>query len=97
MPASSTVTSITTTDTTSLPVAFDQIASEFTRVRRQLGITQPDLAKALDVTRAALSQWELGRRRPSFEKYTQWAHQLGVDLQISVTIFPNLDDEDDAA
>lgn len=56
--------------------------SDFSEVlstaRRALGWTQEDLAKAADVTQAALSRYESGLREPEPEVFSRLASALGV-------------------
>jgi transcriptional regulator with XRE-family HTH domain len=37
-------------------------AEEFSRLRRKMKLTQAELARALGVSRAAVSRWESGKR-----------------------------------
>ena len=37
------------------------------QLRKEKGMTQLDLAKALDVSGATVAMWETGKRKPSFE------------------------------
>lgn len=51
------------------------------RVRRhELGVTQADVAEAVDMSRAAVSHVEIGRSRPTLEMALRYAHLLGGDL-----------------
>ena len=49
--------------------------------RSILGLTQEDLAKKLDVTRASIANYEVGRSEPSFEILCRLAYVLGVGLE----------------
>ena len=46
--------------------------------RRELGMTQRDLACALKVTQAAISQWERGETHPSYKASSRLAKALGM-------------------
>ncbi len=46
--------------------------------RRELGMTQLDLACALKVTQSAVSQWEQGETRPSYKTSAKLAKVLGM-------------------
>lgn len=39
--------------------------SELKKLRKEVGLSQGDVAKALGVTQGAVSKWELGDSRPS--------------------------------
>lgn len=76
----------------SLLDAQDYLARELAKLRIKLGITQPMLAERLGVTRTTLANWEGGIRRPSHERLRTWAHELGADVNVEVTIELNLDE-----
>ncbi len=46
--------------------------------RRELGMTQLDLAYFLRVTQTAVSQWERGETRPSYKTSAKLAKVLGM-------------------
>lgn len=48
--------------------------------RAMANMTQTDLAKACEITRAAVNNYELGRSEPSFENLCKMAAALGVDI-----------------
>ncbi|MBN2463039.1 MAG: helix-turn-helix transcriptional regulator [Dehalococcoidia bacterium] len=50
------------------------------QARRELGITQQELAARLDCTQAALSNYELGKRRLYLANLEQIASVLGKPL-----------------
>lgn len=55
----------------------------FLRARRsELGLSQPTVGDAAGVTRAHISQCELGQQKPSDEVLLRWAAALGVELRI---------------
>ncbi len=46
--------------------------------RRELGMTQRDLASVVKVTPVAISQWERGETRPSYKASSKLAKALGM-------------------
>jgi DNA-binding XRE family transcriptional regulator len=50
--------------------------------RRELELTQSDVALALHVSRAAVGHWELGMSDPSLGRTLSYAHLLGSDLAV---------------
>ncbi len=46
--------------------------------RRELGMTQRDLACALKVTQTVISQWERGETHPSYKASSKLAKALGM-------------------
>lgn len=51
-------------------------------LRKQRGLTQSDIASALHVVQAAVSQWETGRVTPEADKISQLADVLGVSIDV---------------
>ena len=52
-------------------------------LRKELGMTQSQLARRLGVNRAAVCQWEHGKQRPlpmavRFMELLLWLHQRGI-------------------
>ena len=50
------------------------------KLRRELGLSQEQLAEKLSVTRQAVSNWETGRTQPSLEMLEALAKAFEVDL-----------------
>ena len=46
--------------------------------RRELGMTQKELANVLKVTQTAVSQWERGEYHPSYKASSKLAKALGM-------------------
>ena len=46
--------------------------------RRELGMTQKELAHVLKVAQSAVSQWERGETRPSYKMSSKLSRALGV-------------------
>lgn len=53
--------------------------------RQAKGLTQQDLADALGVQRAAVSQWEKDQTSPTNDKLAKLSEMLSVDVQHLVT------------
>ena len=49
-------------------------------VRKRSGMTQSDLAEKLDVSRQAVSRWELGTAKPDFENLVAISDLFGVPI-----------------
>lgn len=48
--------------------------------RTELNITQEELAKRLNVTRAAISNWEVGRNYPDIQLLVKLSDELNISL-----------------
>ena len=51
-------------------------------LRKNAGLTQADLAKALGVTDVAVSKWESGKQNPSSKTMTKLADYFGVSVDV---------------
>lgn len=49
-------------------------------VRKKAGMTQSDLAEKLDVSRQAVSRWEMGTAKPEFENLIAISNIFGVSI-----------------
>ena len=49
-------------------------------VRKKAGMTQSDLAEKLDVSRQAVSRWEMGTAKPEFENLIAISDIFGVSV-----------------
>ena len=58
----------------------ENIGRKIRSLREQAGLTQEDVAEAMDVSRQAVSKWEANLSRPSAENLIRLAHLLNVDL-----------------
>ena len=58
----------------------ENIGRKIRSLREQTGLTQEDVAEAMDVSRQAVSKWEANLSRPSAENLIRLAHLLNVDL-----------------
>ena len=50
------------------------------KVRKNAGMTQNDLAEKLDVSRQAVSRWEMGTAKPEFENLIAISDIFGVSI-----------------
>lgn len=50
------------------------------KARKELGITQEELANRMDVHRSTIANYELGRRKPTFIELKKLAEILHVDI-----------------
>lgn len=58
-----------------------EIGKKIKALRKTRGLTQIQLADALGVERASISNYETGRRYPSLRTLEDIAHTLGVSLE----------------
>ena len=49
--------------------------------RKELDMSQPDLARAVGVTRSAVSQWERGETSPTYKTLLKVAKVLGMSAR----------------
>ncbi len=56
----------------------DEVVSRIKQCRRELDMTQTELAKAANLTPAAVSQFESGTRKPSFKTLSNLSDALRV-------------------
>ena len=52
------------------------------RLRKQRGLTQQELAEAVDVSRQAISKWELGTASPTVESLRSLSLSYGVPVDL---------------
>ena len=64
--------------------------------RRELGMTQLDLACALKVTQSAVSQWEQGETRPSYKTSAKLAKVLGMSERDLLYPLEELEENEDS-
>lgn len=50
------------------------------KLRLEKGLTQSQLAEALDISKSAISMYECGKREPELDVLEQFADFFGVDL-----------------
>ena len=60
--------------------APEQLILDLRARRRELNLTQADVAEAIEMSRAAVSHVELGRSKPTLEMTLKYARLLGGDL-----------------
>jgi len=59
-----------------------QVALEARNARLGLGLRQVNVARALDVSRARVSRWELGQSAPSLRDAARWLRIVGLELSV---------------
>lgn len=62
------------------PVWFKEMGKKIQKAREETGMTQMDLARAMGITQAALSNYELGKRRLYLHQIEDIARLLNKDL-----------------
>ena len=60
-------------------------------VRKRAGMTQNDLAEKLDVSRQAVSRWEMGTAKPDFENLVAISNifDVSIDYLLNRTDIPD--------
>lgn len=64
------------------------IGENIRRLRDDAGMTQRDLAVALEMDQVSMSRWETGRVMPRHENLERVAEVLGVDVGVFYVQFP---------
>ncbi len=59
-----------------------EFASTVKKLRSKKGLSQPQLAEMMVVSRSTISMWELGKRLPDVGMLDRLAQCLGVDIQV---------------
>ena len=57
-----------------------QVGKKITKLRRQLSLSQEELASSLFITRQCLSKWELGLSLPNIDMILQLTKKLNVSI-----------------
>ena len=57
-----------------------ELDKQIRRLRENLGLSQSDIARKLDVTPSTISNWESGKARPRLDKMSQLAELLNVTV-----------------
>jgi len=65
-------------------MGFKEIGKKIQMAREELGLTQVGLAQTLGITQAALSNYELGKRRLYLHQIENIARLLGKDLEFFI-------------
>ena len=63
---------------------MNQIGKNIKRARSNQNITQDQLAEPLNVTRQAVSNWEIGKTQPDIETLTKIAEHLTVSTEFLI-------------
>lgn len=61
------------------------LGARIASMRRSMGMSQADLAKALGISASAVGMYEQGRRQPSMELMADMAKLFGVSIDFLVT------------
>ena len=61
------------------------LGTTITRLRTQRGLSQGDLAEALEVSRRSVSKWETNASTPDLDKLVKLSRFFGVTLDELVT------------
>jgi transcriptional regulator with XRE-family HTH domain len=75
-------------------MVYRSIGIKIQEARRELGLTQQELASRLNCTQAALSNYELGKRRLYFASLEQIANVLGKPLSYFLESLTSSDEDD---
>jgi transcriptional regulator with XRE-family HTH domain len=75
-------------------VVYRSIGIKIQEARQELGLTQQELASRLACTQAALSNYELGKRRIDFASLEQIAEILGKPLSYFLESLASPDEDD---
>jgi transcriptional regulator with XRE-family HTH domain len=59
-----------------------QLAEKVTFARLQAGLTQRDLAKAMQTSQSVVTRWETGKRIPSVTTLDRLAEVTGLRLEV---------------
>lgn len=68
-------------------MGFKEIGKKIQKAREEKGLTQVDLAQTLGITQAALSNYELGKRRLYLHQIEEFARLLGKKLDYFIGPF----------
>jgi transcriptional regulator with XRE-family HTH domain len=66
-------------------MGFKEIGRKIQKAREESGMTQVDLSRSLGITQAALSNYELGKRRLYLHQIEQIASLLGKRLDFFIS------------
>ncbi len=63
---------------------YRDLALSLRSIRQDAGLTQEEIAVAVDMKRSTITNFEQGHRRPSIEVAVQWAEACGYELAIEL-------------
>ena len=63
-----------------------KLGNEICRLRESRGLTQNELAKALEVTDKAVSKWENGQAIPRMDKFELLSEALGTSIEYLIAV-----------
>jgi predicted transcriptional regulator len=61
---------------------MQNIINELTQIRKDKGLRQVDLAKAVGVTQPVISEFESGKTSPKLSTVIKYAHALGYRIEV---------------
>ena len=67
-----------------MPETSDKVKT-LTQRRVDLGYSQRDLDRLVDVSACQIAKWERGFRHPTLESAERWAQALGLKLELVPT------------
>jgi transcriptional regulator with XRE-family HTH domain len=67
---------------------YRRIGERIRHARLQAGLTQPQLAQLLNVSKGIISRWETGLARPSLDRLEPLAARIGVSLEMMLGLAP---------
>lgn len=70
-----------------------KFAQTLKKLRTEKGLSQPQLAEIMVVSRSTISMWELGKRLPDVGMLDRLARCLGVDIQVFLDAILEKDNE----
>lgn len=60
-----------------------RLVQDLVEARRAAGLSQRDLAEAMQVHDTVIARWETGRHAPNLTSLQRWAYTLGYDLALA--------------
>lgn len=67
---------------------YRRIGERIRHARSKAGLTQPQLAEILKVSKGIISRWETGLARPSLDRLEPLARRLGISLETLLGFAP---------
>ena len=74
-------------------MVYRSIGIKIQQARQELGLTQQELASRLHCTQAALSNYELGKRRLDFANLEQIAETVGKPISYFLESLTGIDED----
>ena len=64
------------------PAWYRGLVGELRQRRKELGLSQPDVAARIGVSDYMVAKWENGQRNPSPQSVWWWCEALGCEVQL---------------